>query len=146
MPDNYVSSELRRLVTARAQGCCEYCRTQTLFTGDPFALDHIYPTSLGGLTVAGNLVFSCTGCNQCKGARIAAIDPVTELLVPLFHPRLQNWDDNFEWSEDYTTLSGRTATGNATIVALQLNRVGLVNLRRVLFEAGLHPPNLAPVE
>ena len=142
MPDNYVPAELRRLVTARAQGCCEYCRTQTRFTGDPFALDHIFPTSLGGLTVTENLAFSCTGCNQCKGARISAIDPMTELLAPLYHPRLQNWDDHFEWSDDFTRLSGLTASGNATIAALQLNRAGLVNLRRVLFKAGLHPPQL----
>jgi hypothetical protein len=39
-------------------------------------------------------------------------------------------------------MIGLTATGSATIEALQLNRSGLVNLRRVLYAVGEHPPKM----
>jgi hypothetical protein len=37
-------------------------------------------------------------------------------------------------------MHGRTATGRATVLALHLNRLELVNLRRVLAVIGQHPP------
>jgi len=37
-------------------------------------------------------------------------------------------------------LKGLTATGRATIAALDLNRQRVINLRRVLIRDGLHPP------
>ena len=37
-------------------------------------------------------------------------------------------------------MVGVTATGRATIEALRLNRSGVVNLRRILYLAGEHPP------
>jgi hypothetical protein len=44
------------------------------------------------------------------------------------------------WNEDASLVIGRTPTGRATIEALRLNRPELVNLRRVLFAVGEHPP------
>ncbi len=35
---------------------------------------------------------------------------------------------------------GLISIGRATVEKLQLNRAGLVNLRRILVEAGEHPP------
>ena len=46
----------------------------------------------------------------------------------------------FSWNEDCTEIIGLTSVGRATIEALHLNRIGVMNLRRVLFEKGLHPP------
>jgi hypothetical protein len=60
--------------------------------------------------------------------------------VRLFHPREQRWEAHFAWSDDFTHLLALTPTGRATIAALQLNRSGLVNLRRVLYAIGEHPP------
>jgi hypothetical protein len=37
-------------------------------------------------------------------------------------------------------IVGLTPTGRATIEALKLNREPLVNLRRLLYAAGEHPP------
>ncbi|WP_256875051.1 hypothetical protein [Nostoc sp. C052] len=37
-------------------------------------------------------------------------------------------------------MIGKTACGRATIEALRLNRFGVVNLRRLLRSANLHPP------
>jgi hypothetical protein len=64
---------------------------------------------------------------------------VTETKVMLYHPRQQIWGDHFSWNEDCTEIIGLTAIGRATIEALHLNRNGVMNLRRVLFEKGLHP-------
>lgn len=64
---------------------------------------------------------------------------MTGSLVPLFHPRTQSWDENFTWSDDFTLILSLTPTGRATIRALHLNRVGLVNARRVLHAIGEHP-------
>jgi hypothetical protein len=48
--------------------------------------------------------------------------------------------DHFAWSDDFTLVIGLTPTGRATVEKLQLNRSGLVNLRRVLRAVGEHPP------
>lgn len=46
------------------------------------------------------------------------------------------------YSENCALMLGLTPTGRATIGALQLNRPGLLNLRRVLYAVGEHPPKL----
>ena len=60
--------------------------------------------------------------------------------MPLFHPRRQRWREHFAWTPDGATVVGLSPTGRATVEMLRLNREGLVNLRRVLFAAGAHPP------
>lgn len=92
------------------------------------------------MTIAENLAQSCQGCNGHKAARTSSTDPVTGILVPLFNPREQRWDEHFSWSEDYLQITGLTPIGRATVEALQLNREGLVNMRRVLYAVGEHPP------
>lgn len=137
--------ELRRQVAARARGCCEYCRSQVAFSPDPFAVDHITPSSRGGPDSLENLAYACLGCNGHKPDREDAVDPVTELRVPLYHPRRQRWRDHFSWSADFTRIVGISPSGRATVLALQLNRDGLVNLRRVLRMSNEHPPAEDPV-
>lgn len=87
-----------------------------------------------------NLAFACQGCNNRKYTNTEAIDPVTQAIVPLFHPRRNRWSDHFAWSDDAALILGLTPIGRATVEKLQLNRAGLVNLRRILVEAGEHPP------
>jgi len=136
----HISAELRREVAERAQRCCEYCRTQERFSCDPLTIDHIIPRAAGGPTQSDNLALSCFGCNQHKARLVTATDPVTTEQVELFHPRRQQWDGHFTWNNDFTTILGVSPTGRATIVALDLNREGLVNLRRVLYSIREHPP------
>lgn len=140
MVDKYIPAELRRLVTERAEGCCEYCCTQARYSSDSFTVDHIIPRSAGGPTAADNLALSCHGCNQHKSKRTAALDGATDSLVGLFHPREHSWNEHFAWNDDFTLMLGLTPAGRATIAALHLNRPGLVNLRRVLFAISEHPP------
>jgi hypothetical protein len=137
-----VHAALRRLIEQRAGGCCEYCRSQARFSTQTFSLEHILPRSAGGVTSAENLAWACQGCNSHKYTRTQAIDPATKRLAPLFHPRLHRWEEHFAWDEQYELVIGLTATGRATVEALRLNRVELVNLRRVLYAAGEHPPVL----
>ncbi len=42
--------------------------------------------------------------------------------------------------EYYCEVVGQTPTGRATVLALRLNRKGVVNLRRILAQVGEHPP------
>jgi hypothetical protein len=140
MTKKYIPPELRRQVVERAQNYCEYCRYPGRYAPQTPPVDHIIPQDAGGRTILENLAQSCQGCNGHKAARTAALDPVTGQMVPLFHPRQQRWEEHFAWSEDYLRITGLTAIGRATVEALQLNREGLVNLRRVLYAVGEHPP------
>lgn len=98
------------------------------------------PRAHGGSNDLDNLALSCQGCNGHKHTKTEAIDTVSHKHVSLFHPRQQRWRDHFEWNDDLTLIVGLTDCGRATVSALQLNRPGVINLRRVLVVAGLHPP------
>jgi hypothetical protein len=140
MTDAYVSNELRTLVAERARGCCEYCCSQARFATQTFSVEHVQPRNRGGATVEDNLALSCQGCNNHKYNKTEGVDPVSGASVALFHPRSDRWDAHFAWSHDTTQLLGLTPKGRATVAALRLNREGVVNLRRVLYAAGEHPP------
>ena len=58
-------------------------------------------------------------CNQHKGPNIATLDPHTEELVALFHPRRHRWDDHFERRD--LQIVGRTAIGRGTVRLLKMN-------------------------
>ena len=141
MSSQYVPVALRQLVFDRACGLCEYCRSQAKYSTDPLVIDHIYPVSRGGQTIADNLALSCQTCNNYKYTKVEAIDPVMEQFAPLFHPRQMNWAEHFTWNEDATQMLGITPIGRATIVLLQTNRSGVINMRRVLVIMGEHPPD-----
>jgi hypothetical protein len=130
----------RSEVKSRAHGYCEYCRSPVKYGVQAFECEHIIPLSKGGETTLDNLAYACGGCNRIKATRTTAIDPDSGRTVPLFHPRQQEWDEHFAWNPDYTLIIGLTATGRATVMALHLNRSGVVNLRRALLTMGEHPP------
>lgn len=135
-----LTQQQRQFIQKRANGCCEYCLSQAKFSPDSFSIEHVVPRSKGGTSDLDNLAVACQGCNNFKYSHTEAIDPVTGELVPLYHPRRENWKKHFAWSRDATQLLGLTPTGRATIDRLQLNRDGVVNLRRVLYSIGEHPP------
>lgn len=132
-------SSLRALAEQRAQGRCEYCQSPARYATQRFALEHIIPRSQGGHTVPENLALACQGCNNHKYNKQQAPDTLTGQLTALFHPRMQQWHEHFAWDARCERVLGLTATGRATIDALQLNRQELQNLRRVLYAAGEHP-------
>jgi hypothetical protein len=140
MTDGRPSAHDRAIVRERARGRCEYCQCQEQFSPQPFSIEHIVPRRSGGPGTLDNLALACQGCNNHKYTRIDAIDPETGDVTPLFHPRRQQWTDHFAWDRTTTRIVGLTPIGRASVAALNLNRPGLVNLRRVLHEWGEHPP------
>jgi hypothetical protein len=140
MLNRQVMTALKNQVVERAQGTCEYCRSQVRFATQAFSIEHITPQSKGGETALDNLALACQGCNNHKYNKTESVDPITGENVPLYHPRQQKWEAHFSWNEDFTLIIGLTKIGRATIDALQLNREGLVNLRRVLYRVNEHPP------
>lgn len=92
------------------------------------------------------LALACQGCNNFKYDKTDAPDPATGEMVPLYHPRQSRWGEHFAWSGDFTLIVGLTPTGRATVEALLLNRPGVVNLRRLLYQHGEHPPRTAAAE
>lgn len=137
----YIPAKLRNLVLKRSNGICEYCRIPEDFSPQPFCFEHILPKFSGGKTSSENLARACQGCNAFKATRTEFYDELTDETVSLFNPRLSSWSEHFVWNEDFTEIIGITPHGRATVKALKINRRGLKNLRRVLFQTGFHPPN-----
>jgi HNH endonuclease len=133
-------SSTKKWVAERARYCCEYCLTPADFSPDPFSMDHIISTAQGGSDVESNLAFSCQGCNNFKHAATEAVDPETGLFVLLYNPRIDEWLQHFQWLDNFSKIEGITPICRATVGRLQLNRLGLLNLRVVLRQYGKHPP------
>lgn len=131
---------LRRRLRAEAiELRCAYCHSPESLLGIPLEADHIIATSRGGKTVISNLCLCCRTCNGHKWQIATARDPATGRRVKLFHPRRQKWPEHFQWSSDGSRIVGRTATGRATVEALQMNNDLIVNLRSLWVILGLHP-------
>jgi len=83
-----------------------------------------------------NLALACVSCSLRKGAREVAMDPVSGKPVPIFNPRRDHWANHFEWVG--IKNQGRTVTGRATVEALQMNRLLVLEMRRVVGIPGNH--------
>ena len=136
-----ISKSLRQQVINEAGYRCEYCRTSSRLIGMPLVMDHILPSSLGGNDERENLAACCYRCNEFKGAKIKANDPVTNESISLFNPRLQGWLDHFQWANGGTHIIGITAIGRATVLALRLNNEDVVQARAIWISLSWHPPN-----
>lgn len=124
---------VRQRVRSRAGDCCEYCRShQDDAPYFRFQIEHIIPKQHGGSDDDSNLALACPHCNQHKGPNLAGLDPHTGSLTPLFHPRLQRWDEHF--AHRGPLIMGQTAAGRATVGVLTMND----RLRVELRAAGSH--------
>jgi len=107
---------------------------------ESFEIEHIVPIALGGTNALDNLALACRGCNSRKNAKIAAIDPPSKRMTAFFNPRKEEWKNHFKWTDNFRKMDGKTAIGRVTIISLQLNRLGVVNLRRLMVLGKVHPP------
>lgn len=123
-----IGSQIRTLVRERAQNACEYCHLHQ--DDSPLAalhVEHVIPKVHGGTDDLDNLALACIDCNLHKGTNLAGIDPQTNELTELFHPRREEWDEHFEMQGVY--LVGKTAIGRTTIRVLGMNSEDQVALR-----------------
>ena len=140
MSRSYIAKWLRDRVAEAARHRCGYCLSAESVVGTRMEMDHIIPRSAGGLTEEDNLWLACSLGNDHKSDRIAAFDPLTGDLVPLFDPRHQVWSEHFRWNAAGDRIVGTMASGRATVAALALNRASLLVARRLWVKAGWHPP------
>ena len=114
-----VSSRMRQQVRRRAEGRCEYCLVHEADSYVGYQIDHILARKHGGATSLDNLAFACLLCNRHKGSDVAALDPTTGEIVPLFNPRQQRWQEHFSLQEGL--IVARSSIGRATANLLRLN-------------------------
>lgn len=135
-----ISPATRRLVRERAGNRCEYCGMGQAQQSFPFFhVDHIIALQHGGTDDPANLALSCYHCNLHKGANLTGIDPETDAIVPLFHPRREVWETHFVLQE--TLMIGLTPTGRATVRVLNMNAADRVQVRRELRDEPQEPPH-----
>jgi hypothetical protein len=133
---SYVSESIRRLVRERAQNRCEYYGMTQEIQGATFHIEHIVSRRKGGKDGADNLALACPSCNFQKSDHVESKDPETGEIVPLFHPRRDEWEEHFE-SEDLRII-GITPVGRATVALLNLNSERRLLIRGIEQALGLH--------
>jgi HNH endonuclease len=119
MSETYIPVALRRLVEERAQAKCEYCHLLAALAFLSHEIDHIIAEKHGGSTESENLAYTCWRCNRHKGSDLGSFDPQTNEFSFLFHPRRDEWVQNFELQG--LTIVGLTSVGRTTVQLLQLN-------------------------
>ena len=115
-------------VRERAGNRCEYCKLPQ--EDSPLAalhVEHIRPRVHGGSDHFDNLALACIDCNLHKGTNLTGIDPQTNQVTELFHPRRERWEAHFSWSGSY--IIGTTAIGRTTIRVLNINSEDQLALR-----------------
>ena len=123
-----MTAATRTLVRQRADHRCEYCQTHQ--EDSPLAalhIEHIRPLKHGGSDDESNLCLAFIDCNLHKGPNLTGIDPLTDAVTPLFHPRQQRWDEHFR--RDGIHIVGRTDTGRTTVRVLCMNSDEQLELR-----------------
>ncbi|MBL7064007.1 MAG: HNH endonuclease, partial [Anaerolineae bacterium] len=137
MSPGTIPAALRRFVTERAGGRCEYCLVHQDVSPFTHEVDHLVARKHGGPTVSENLALACLLCNRRKGSDLTSIDLVSGEIVTLFNPRVQSWSDHF--SLEGARIVGLTPAGRATVFLLALNAPVRLVERQTLIERGLYP-------
>ena len=120
----------RRFVRERAEERCEYCQLHQ--SESPLAalhVEHITPKKHGGTDDTENLALACIDCNLHKGPNLTGIDPVTNEITEIFHPRRHEWNEHFEWQGIF--IVGLTAIGRTTVRVLDMNSEDRLSVRSV---------------
>jgi hypothetical protein len=113
-----IGAATRQKVRERASYQCEYCSLlQDEFPFAIFHIEHVISRQHGGSDDIANLCLACHWCNLHKGPNIATL--VDDILVPLFHPRRDDWSLHFARQGDQ--IVGLTAVGIGTASLLNMN-------------------------
>lgn len=126
-----MDESVRQRVRERAGNRCEYCQLpQEAGTSIRFHVEHVRPRQHGGDDNLENLALACPNCNWNKGPNMSAVDPETNMLIPLFNPRKDTWQNHFEL--EGFEIVGVTPVGRATVQLLRLNEPERIEVRRTL--------------
>ncbi|MFN8488260.1 MAG: HNH endonuclease signature motif containing protein [Caldilineaceae bacterium] len=136
MSSSAIPNAMRAIVKERAGHRCEYCHISDTASFFSHEVDHIVATKHGGRTEVANLAYACWRCNRHKGTDLASLDPTTEEISLLFHPRLHVWSEHFGLDGVY--IIGLTSIGRATLALLQINRPDRIQERQRLQTRGLY--------
>lgn len=123
-----INEVTKALVRTRAGNRCEYCQLRQ--DDSPLAslhIEHVVPKKHGGSDDIDNLALACIDCNLHKGPNLTGIDPETNEVTALFHPRRQEWSIHFAWDDVY--IVGLTAIGRTTVRVLDMNSDDQLALR-----------------
>jgi 5-methylcytosine-specific restriction endonuclease McrA len=123
-----VNESTKAFVRQRANHACEYCQRHQ--NDSPLAtlhVEHIIPKKHDGSDDEDNLALACIDCNLHKGPNLTGLDPDTDQITPLFHPRQQVWDEHFYWDGIY--IRGLTDTGRTTVRVFNMNSDDQLALR-----------------
>ena len=124
----------RNLVRQRAENCCEYCRLPQEAVDATFHIEHVIALQHGGTDDLANLALACDRCNLYKGPNLTSIDPETRAIVPLFHPRKDDWNAHFVFQGP--RIVGLSSQGRATVQLLNINATRRIQLRIELLATG----------
>jgi hypothetical protein len=127
------------LVAQRANHRCEYCKAPEVVFNFPFEVEHIIPLSRQGANNEGNLALACRSCNLRKGIRISGIASDTNTEVRFFHPREDQWEENFQVDVASGRIVGITPVGNVTVEYLEMNSPAQVLARQLWIRLNLFP-------
>lgn len=133
-----IPERLRTQVVTRANSRYEYCllhqEDEPIY---PHEIDHVIAEKHYGQTIDTNLALACFYCNRYKGSDIASVDPLTEKIIPLFNPRMQEWYQHFVL--DGPLIVPLTRSGRVTVRLLQMNRAKIVQRRSYLSQLKRYP-------
>lgn len=119
---------LKQAVRARASDRCEYCLMRQAWEAFyPYHVEHIIAQQHRGQDDFENLALACRHCNLLKGPNLTSLDPDSDHLVRLFHPREQLWKDHFRIEGGY--ILGLTNVGRTTVFLLEMNAPHRLELR-----------------
>jgi hypothetical protein len=97
-------------------------------------IEHIVAKQHGGADDIDNLALACHRCNLHKGPNLSGMDPHTQILVRLFHPRRDRWSGHFAF--EGALIVGISAIGRATVEVLAMNDTRRLELRREILRHG----------
>jgi hypothetical protein len=110
-----------RLVALRAGHRCEYCHAPEQVFNFSFEIEHIIPIFHKGTDAQDNLALACRSCNLRKSSHISGVDPETQTLSSLFHPRQNCWEEYFRVDTESGRIEGINIIARATIARLEMN-------------------------
>ncbi len=126
-------------VASRADYHCEYCRAPEAIFNFSFEVEHIVPVSRHGTDEESNLALACRSCNVRKATHTSGVDPESEQMTQLFHPREDIWEEHFAVDGETNEIRGLTPHGRATVARLDMNSPTQCAARRQWRRLGIFP-------